>query len=400
MTMPDLLVACRDCGVIQRMRPPTRGRVECWRCGRVLENRTGRSLDAGLSLSVATFLLLLPANLTPVMTVHAAGTTVSTYIVFGLGVAWHQSWGVLAVLLGLVGVVLPLVRFGLLSATLAAIRLGRRGKRAAVAFRWCEALDAWAMSDVLLIGAGIGYGRIVASVPVKIEPGGWCLVAAAVATMLTRAALDRQEVWRTLMMPPTSAPTRAIACTSCDLVLSAEAEGGRCPRCNASLHRRRPGSLTITRSLLLATALLTPIAYGLPMSSLWEIGTPHPHTIIDGIEMLFEHSFWYFGVVIFILSLVFPIMKILVLSWCLLSIWQRSASRLRTKARLYHFVDEAGRWSMLDPFTVLVFAPMAQFEQLAHIDFMGGSVAFLATVLLSMRAAQEFDARIMWDNDV
>jgi hypothetical protein len=63
-----------------------------------------------------------------------------------------------AIILGLQAIVLPLLRFGLLSATLAAIRFGVRSRWAGTAFRYCEALDAWAMADVLLIGGGIGYG--------------------------------------------------------------------------------------------------------------------------------------------------------------------------------------------------------------------------------------------------
>lgn len=46
---------------------------------------------------------------------------------------------------------------------------------------------------------------------------------------------------------------------------------------------------------------------------------------------------------------------------------------------------------------MLVFAPMIQFGQLAHFDFMGGAAAFLATVVLSMLATRALDPRLMWD---
>ena len=52
---------------------------------------------------------------------------------------------------------------------------------------------------------------------------------------------------------------------------------------------------------------------------------------------------------------------------------------------------------MLDPFAVMIFVPMGQFGQLAHISVMGGCPAFLATVVLSMLALQLFDPRLMWD---
>ena len=391
------LIACRDCAAIQELRSPARGRTECWQCGRVLENRTGRSLDAALACSIATFLILLPANLLPLMTVRAAGLSSTTRLAAGLSTAWIEGWPLVTIVLGLEGIILPFVQFGLLSVTLAAIRLGVRDRRVGRAFRYCEILDLWAMVDVLLIGAGIGYGRLLSQTTVAIDSGGWCFVCAALMTMITRATLERRAVWRCLASPPGHAGPDAIACTGCDLVLPPEADGQRCPRCAARVHRRIPSSMLQTTALVLATSLLTPIAYGWPMSEFWKLGSPSPHSIINGIQMLFLHGFWYFGIVILMVSLVFPLTKLVGLTWFLTSVHNRSPRRLRQKTRLYRFIDEVGRWSTLDPFTVMIFAPMVQFGQLAHFDFMGGCPAFLATVVLSMLATRMFDPRLMWD---
>ena len=119
------LIACRDCATVQAMaEPPGRGRLECCACGRVLENKVGRSLDGALACSMATLLLLLPSYLMTVMTVHFAGLNISTLLVSGVGTAWHQSWFLLSVILALLAVILPLARFSLLTATLLAIRWG------------------------------------------------------------------------------------------------------------------------------------------------------------------------------------------------------------------------------------------------------------------------------------
>lgn len=391
------LIACRDCAAIQELPPPARGRMECWQCSRVLENRNGRSIDAALACSLATFLILFPANMLPLMTVQALGLSSTTRLGAGLSTAWSEGWPLVTIVLGLEGILLPFIRFGLLAFTLAAIRLGVRDRWVGCAFRYCEILDLWAMSDVLLIGAGIGYGRLLSQTTVWIDAGGWCFVSAAFMTMITRATLERRAVWRSLQQDPDYAGPNAIACTGCDLVLPPQHEGKRCPRCAARVYRRKPNAVVKTTALLAATALLTPIAYGWPMSEFWKAGSPSPHSIIDGIQMLFLHGFWYFGVVILMVSLVFPLTKLISLTWCLASIHYRSRSRLREKTKLYRFVDEVGRWSTLDPFTVMIFAPMIQFGQLAHFNFMGGTPAFLATVVLSMLAAEVFDPRLMWD---
>lgn len=139
----------------------------------------------------------------------------------GLGIAWAQGWPLVSIVLALEAIILPFLRFGLLSVTLAAIRSGRRDRWLGRAFRYSEMLDLWAMTDVLLIGAGIGYGRLAAQTSVVIDAGGWCFVCVAVMTMITRGTLERREVWRRLDQEPVAVPPWASACTECDLLLPA-----------------------------------------------------------------------------------------------------------------------------------------------------------------------------------
>ena len=391
------LIACHDCAAIQRLRPLSRGRLECWQCGRVLENKSGRSIDRALACSIATLLLLFPANFLPLMTVHIGEITTSSHLASGLPIAWKEGWPLVSIVLALEGILLPFARFGMLAATLIIVRTGHRRRWVGRMFRYSEELDRWAMADVLLIGAGIGYGRIASQLSVTIDAGGWCFVAVAVMTMITRGSLERREVWRCIGEPPGHEHPDAIACVGCDLLLPPQAEGGSCPRCSARLHRRRPGALGRCTALVIATAVLTPIAYGFPMSAFWKAGQMNSNSVLTGVHRLFTSGFWYFGVIIFVVSVVFPLLKLLVLTWCITSVPRRSRWQLRRRTKLYRFVDEIGRWSTLDPFTVLVFTPMIQFGQVAHFDFMGGAAAFLATVALSMRAAHVFDARLMWD---
>lgn len=74
------------------------------------------------------------------MTVRVAGVTRSTHLASGLVTAWQEGWPMLSIVLGLLGIVLPLVRFPPLSITLAAIRSGLRGRWLGAAFRYCEGL--------------------------------------------------------------------------------------------------------------------------------------------------------------------------------------------------------------------------------------------------------------------
>ena len=379
-------------------RPPFRGRLECRVCEDVLERTAGRSLDSALACTLTAFLLWFPANFFSLMTIRGpAGLISNTHLFGGCVIIWRLGWPVMAVVLALQGIILPFFRFGLLAATLLAVRHGARGSWVGRCFRWSERLDQWAMPDVFLLAGAIGYGRVAALIPVRIDSGGFALMAAAIMTMLVRATLDRRSVWRRIAAFPDYVAPDAIACTECDLVLPPRLKGGPCPRCAARLHRRKPYSTMRTGALTLASLVLLPVANLYPMSIFYKEGIPHAQTIFIGVQLLFQNGFAPLGVLIFVTSIGFPITKLLALCWFLLSVRQRTARSLRFKTKFYRFIAEIGRWSNLDPFTLVIFTPMVQFGQIAHFGVGGGGPAFLAMVVISMFAADSFDPRLLWD---
>ena len=392
-----MIIACPDCGLVQCLpSPPRRGYLQCRRCGGMLERRSGRSLDAAFACAIATLLLLFPANLLPLVRVRGpAGIDAFTWLGSGCVLIWDQGWPLAALLLGLQGILLPFVRFGLLVAALGALRLGDQPYWTGRAFRYAEFLDLWAMPDVLLVGGIIGYGRIAVFVPTHLQAGGLCLVAAALLAMLTRATLDRRAVWRRIAMPADSAAADRIACIACDLVMPGETR--HCRRCGAPLHRRKPFSLMRTNALLLTAVLLLPVANYFPANLLWEVGELHPQTIFANVRILFQQGYAPVGLLIFCTSIAVPLLKIGGMGWCSLSVMLGSRRALHVKTRLYRALETLGRWSYLDPFSVMIFAPILQFGPIAHVTLGGGGPAFLAVLVISTLAIGVFDPRLMWD---
>jgi paraquat-inducible protein A len=69
-----------------------------------------------------TFVLPFPANLDPLMKISILGIDRETYIDPGVFTLWGNQWVLFAVLVGAFAVVLPFIRFGLLSVALACVR--------------------------------------------------------------------------------------------------------------------------------------------------------------------------------------------------------------------------------------------------------------------------------------
>jgi paraquat-inducible protein A len=394
-----MTIACADCGALEDLPPLAAGdRAVCPVCANNLELTSGRSIDAALGCALGTFFFLFPANLVPLMSVSMLSMRRSSLLSSGVIDLWNEQWALLAILIGAFAIVLPFIRFGLLSLALGTIRLGYRPWWLGSAFRWAVWLDTWAMPDVFLLGAFVGYSRVAANLNVTIEWGGYCFIAAAFLSMVSRASLDRQIVWRAI------GPDRHIAsdapmlsCLTCDLVAPAATEGRPCPRCRAPLRTRKPDSILRTGALTAAAFILFWPANIYPMSTSVQLGEPVPYRIIDGVRALFAAGFAPLGVIIFFTSIAIPALKILGLGWCVISTLRRSRKHLVLKTRLYRAIDELGRWSNVDPFTIAVFVPLMKFDSLASSHAAPGSTPFILVVALTLAASQFFDPRLMWD---
>jgi paraquat-inducible protein A len=394
------MIACPDCGTLQEIPAlPPRGTAHCIRCDGDLERAAGRSVDAALACALATLLLLFPANVLTLMSLSVAGVERNSRLGSGIAVLWSQGWILIAVLLGAFGIVLPVVRFGLLSASLGAVRLGCTPRWLGPAFRWATFLDLWAMPDVFLIGCIVGYSRVAAFVPLRIGAGGWCFVAAALLSMITDAALDRRTVWRAVAAekPPPPAGTETVSCTMCDMVFAAAAADGKCPRCRARLASRKPDALVRTAALVVAGFALYAPANLYPMSELIAVSGTRRHTIFSGVAQLAQAHLWPLAALIFCTSIAIPLLKLIGLTWFVLSVRRRSRFALVTRTKLHRIIDRLGRWSNIDVFTIAAFAPLIQFRQLASVQAAPGALAFLLVVVLTMIGSRAFDPRLMWD---
>lgn len=396
-----MTIACPDCGALEDIPPlPPRSKAVCRVCRTDLERTNGRSITAALACSLATFLLLFPSNILPLLRVDVLGMHVENSIDGGIAALWSRQWLLISALTAIFVIVFPFVRFGLLSATLAAVRLGRRPRWLGPAFRWAMWLDLWSMTDVFLLASFVGYYRLInlSQADVSIEAGGTCFMAAGFLTMLSRAALDQRTVWRAIGPESEAAPGEImVSCTSCDLVQPAAREGRPCPRCGARLQTRKTDAVARTAAMLVAALVLFLPANILPMNVSSQLGSQVRYTIFTGVRDLFENGLWPLGGIIFCTSILIPFGKILAVGWCVLSVRRRWRGHLVAKTTIFRLVAELGRWSKTDPFTIVFFVPLVKFGPLASSDAGWGATAFLMMSVLTMVASNTFDPRLMWD---
>ena len=396
-----MTIACPDCGTLEEIpRLLRRDTAVCIRCRSDLEKTNGRSIGAALACSLATLLLLVPVNVLPLLRVDIFSMHSQNVTAAGVAQLWGRGWILLAGLSALFVIVLPFLRFGLLSAVLGALRFDRRPAWLGAAFRWSLWLDPWAMLDVYLLAGFVGYYRLINidQARVTIELGGACFIAAAFLTMLSRATLDARTVWRAI-----GGETRAthgeamLGCTTCDLVQPLSHEGRRCPRCGARLRTRKLDAAAWTAALALAAFVLIFPANIIPMNISNHLGQQVHYTIMTGVQDLFKAGLYPLGVLIFCTSILTPGVKILALGWCVVSVWRRSRRHLVIRTKVLRVIAEMGRWSKTDPFAIVFFVPLVHFGALGSEDAGWGATAFMMMTFLTMVASVTFDPRLMWD---
>lgn len=200
------------------------------------------------------------------------------------------------------------------------------------------------------------------------------------------------------MNPPTAARLGFVGCHVCGRVSAAGSGAApRCPRCGAHLHARRPDSVARTWALLIAAAIVYIPANIEPVMITSSIFGTQRDTILSGVAYLWASGSWPLAVVVFVASVLVPLLKLLALSYLLLSVQWRSTLRLRQRARLYRGLEFIGRWSMLDVFVVMVLVALVNVGALANVAAGPGAAWFGLVVVLTMLASMAFDPRLIWD---
>jgi paraquat-inducible protein A len=198
---------------------------------------------------------------------------------------------------------------------------------------------------------------------------------------------------------PTARSERLLACGICTLLMAESECSGpwQCVRCGSKVWSRKPQSLERAVALLVAAAILYVPANVLPVIHTTTIGRNSDDTILSGVLALWEGGSWPLALLVFVASVLVPVLKFSILGLLLATTRFGSRWALYDRTVLYRLIEFIGRWSMLDIFVVTLMVTLVQLRGVATIHAGTGAMAFGAVVVLMMYAVQAFDPRLMWD---
>lgn len=414
---PESLVACHECDFVQQhVHVPPGSTVRCSRCNSVIYRNPDKTFDHAIAWSLTGLILLVLANVFPVLHLSVSGHHTDTTLVSG-AVALYRGGqpGVAALVVGVL-ILAPALIFLLQIGVLLPLRYGWLPRGFDVSMRLLTRLGHWIMFDVFMLAVIVAVVKLSSLAEVTPGPGLWAFLVLMIASTMSVVSYDHHVLWERYSellgdryVPPVLHGSRGcgsamanglVACGECGLVSAwrPDANGlSHCPRCASVLHRRKTDSLNRTWALLLAGYVLFIPANVLPITITSSIVGVQSDTIMSGVAYFWHEGAYDLAIIIFTASIFVPLAKLLALTVLAWSAQTRSTWDPMQRTRLYRMVEFVGKWSMLDVFVVAMLARLVQFSSLASIEAGPGAIAFSAVVVITMFAAMSFDPRLMWD---
>lgn len=177
-----------------------------------------------------------------------------------------------------------------------------------------------------------------------------------------------------------------------------------CPHCKAGLksvasivgrwvrggpeNRRRNNGLAAGLAALALAAL--DVGIFSPFLSITQFGREREFSLFGGIVELWQRGTWHIAVVLFVSSVLFPNLKLVIL---LLSVGSWTHGSLAHRRRLHAAAVWAGRYAMLDLWVAAGMILWVKVDGVATVEARPGTVLFLMSILLTMAAALFVDLR-------
>ncbi len=367
--------SCHHCGVlIEEEPPPGTRRLACPRCGITLWKDRDRVVARSLAFAVTGLILFIPALLFPIFTFEVVGRKNSNLMITGVADLYGSGAGVIAVIVFLTSIAVPLFRFVAVVLITAPIAAGRPNQRTLRLNSLIAKLDNWAMLDVYLLAIVVTHAKLSNFGSMAFGPGwpallGIILCSIAVTLCYSPYTIDR---------------------------LAAREESPDGPEKSRSFSGDRRKPLVRCQALLLTGIILVVPSYTLTIMTIVQYGHVNHATVYGAVLELTAGGQYFLGSLMFVASIVVPIVKLIALSLLVLSIRLGWTGLPLARTRVYLFIERIGRWSFVDFFVVSMMVALAKLGVFATATAEPGLIVFAGVVLSTMFAAMSLDSRLFW----
>ena len=189
-------LTCHACGLLHRVSGHAHG-LFCARCGAALHTRKPNSVARAWALLIAAYVLIVPANVLPVMVSGSLFGSESDTIMSGVAFLWSDGSWLLAAILFIASIAVPFAKLGAMTFLLVSVQ--RRSTLAPEQrtrlYRVLEFVGRWSMIDIYvaaILTALVQFGGLMS---IQAGPGAIAFGAVVVLTMFAAESFDPRLIW-------------------------------------------------------------------------------------------------------------------------------------------------------------------------------------------------------------
>ena len=399
------IIACHECDHFYFYELiPAGAKAKCQQCGSLLYRHIPDSLNRSLALYFTALILFLIANAFPFLSLELGGRVVEN-ILFSSGWAMYElGMGELGVLIILTSILFPFIVITGMLYLLIPARMGTAAPFMAQVYRIVNSIGPWSLVGVFMLGVLIAIVKLQDLANVITGPSLIALALLLVVYTAARASFDPHDLWSSTKHKSSGishddiASRKILNCHTCGFLSLHTGELQTCDRCTSSLHHRKHNSIEATWALFASALILLIPANVYPVMTVIRFGQGEPSTILSGVLHLIESGMWGLAMIVFVASIVVPVMKLTILFFLLISVHKKSIWRPRDRTLLYRVTEMVGAWSMVDIFLIGLLSSLVRLDSLSTIRPGIGAIFFAGVVVITMFAAHSFDPRLIWDN--
>lgn len=326
----------------------------------------------GLALALAGVIFCGLANVFPIVTFNVEGLKQSNLLITGVVGLHHQGFDLVAALVFLGSILAPSLRLLALAWALGACQMNKKLPGMLGAARLARKLKPWSLVEVYAVAIVVALARLDLLGSVSFEIGSIFVVGLLGISLALEQFLDESSL---------EARLAVLVGVRGALAVPEEAR---------PIH---PDSVQKTWALIVAGFLFYGPANLLPVMNIMVTGDLEELTIWGGVVELYDVGLGPVALLVLFASMVVPLLKLLGLTWILLTL-DRSAGR-EHREKLFQIIHLFGRWSMVDVFLLSILVAVGQLGMLASVDARSGAIFFCMVFLCTVFAVEQFDPRLI-----
>lgn len=263
--------------------------------------------------------------------------------------------------------------------------------------------EPWNMSEIFLIAILVSLIKLMVLADIEFGASFWAYIGFVVCFIEMLHQINIDNLWERIIpyqspisvdFTKTAAAQALKSCPTCGQVSAAK----KCPRCYTLLYSRKPDGLIKVRAWFATSMILFVPANLLPIMNTQQLNENIPSTILTGVLQLWQSGSYPIAIVIFIASILIPILKFVAIGFLLYQVELEKHANSHQYTQVYRYIELIGKWSMIDVFVVIFLVSLVQLGLFMSVTADLGILFFALMVFAQIMAVHYFDPRLIWDS--